>query len=110
MEKSLRYLEAPEPQIKNDSSDVYESQYAQTYAIYRQLIESGVRKEQARALLPLGTPTSFLWQISLRSLFNVFDQRLHPTAQEETRKVVQKMFNLAEEEFPHILAAYEEKQ
>lgn len=110
MEKSLRYLEAPEPQGERDSNDVYEQHYSQAYAAYRQLIESGVRKEQARAILPLGTPTSFLWLISLRSLFNVFDQRLHPSAQEETRKVVQKMFDLAKQEFPHLLATWEEKR
>lgn len=112
MEKSLRSLEP----LDLDGYDAYTSDddpfdpfldyrniYAAALKTYRELIEAGERKERARAALPLGTPTEFLWRISLRSLFNVFDQRLHPAAQEETRAVVQQMYDLAEKFYPNVL-------
>lgn len=118
MEKSLRYMEPMTlgeyvAYAKDDAFDPfhdYRGAYADALMTYKELVEAGERKERARAVLPLGTPTSFLWHISLRSLFNVFDQRLAATAQKETRNVVKRMYDLAKESFPNILAAYENKE
>lgn len=107
MEKSLRCLEAPDVM---SVAPQFRGHYAYDLGVYKTLVAAGVRKEQARAVLPLCTPTEFLWRISLRSLFNVFDQRLAPTAQEETREVVQQMFDHTEAEYPNLLAAWKESR
>ena len=111
MEKSLRYLKAPNlyDSPKDDPIDPfndYRGFYVDAVKMYNILIEAGERKEMARAVLPLCTPTEFLWRISLRSLLNVFEQRLAPTAQKETRAVVQQMFDLAEPYYPGILGEW----
>lgn len=105
MEKSLRYLTPPTLE-KNGEYDPYDEAYRESVTEYNLLVGSGERKERARGVLPLCTPTEFLWRISLRSLFNVFDQRLGRTAQEETRTVVKAMYNLAFEKYPLILSEW----
>ena len=111
MEKSLRYLSAPklDESRKDDPLDPfhdYRGVYVDALKIYNELIEAGERKERARAVLPLATPTAFLWKINLRSLLNVFDQRLDLCAQAETRAVVQKMYDLTAEYYPNIMSEW----
>lgn len=106
LEKSLRHIrpEALEFDALNDSMM---AAYAAAFAAYNAEIERGARKEQARAVLPLGTPTQFIWRLSLRSLFNVFDQRLSAEAQEETREVVDLMYDLTAPHYPKIFEELE---
>ena len=109
MEKSLRYLEPPKFD-KSGECDAYDEAYREAVAQYNLLVGTGERKERARAVLPLCTPTEFLWRISLRSLFNVFDQRLGKTAQEETRALVRTMYDLAFEKYPLVLTEWEREK
>tara|TARA_B100000686_G_C16780544_1_gene971528 strand:- start:1447 stop:2067 length:621 start_codon:yes stop_codon:yes gene_type:complete len=53
--------------------------------IYEELLEAGVAREQARAILPIGTYTEFYWTVNARSLFNFLSLRTAPDAQEEMR-------------------------
>lgn len=111
LEKSLRHIKFnPGAVYLGENDDVTDAAYTASFLAYNTLIEKGARKEKARAVLPLGTPTEFIWKLSLRSLLNVFDQRLSPEAQEETREVVEEMFNQTHAYFPHILDAWEEMQ
>jgi thymidylate synthase (FAD) len=61
--------------------------------IYKQLIELGVSKEQARTILPLNLNTTLIWTGSLYAFIRLCKQRLKPDAQQETRMVVQEMLN-----------------
>ena len=106
MEKSLRCLLPIGKWLRHDSKEnpVYTETYENARKLYFDLVESkGERKELARAVLPLATPTAFLWKINLRSLLNVFDQRLDLCAQAETRAVVQKMYDLTAEYYPNVM-------
>jgi thymidylate synthase (FAD) len=58
---------------------------------YQDLLDLGVAKEQARAILPLSLNTSFIWTGSLLAFLHFFKLRLKPDAQEETRNLA-KMF------------------
>lgn len=60
---------------------------------YEELLALGVSKEQARSILPLNLNTTFIWTGSLLAFFHLFELRLKPDAQEETRNVVQLMLN-----------------
>lgn len=77
--------------------------------IYQDMIELGVSKEQARCHLPLCLITKFIWTGSLLSFIHLFNLRLKPDAQKETRDVVQAMFdathNLDGQPFKHSLEA-----
>jgi thymidylate synthase (FAD) len=71
-------------------SDVIE--YCKT--AYKRLINLGVSKEQARTILPLNLNTSFIWTGSLLAFIHMFNLRIKPDAQQETREVAQKMLEL----------------
>lgn len=113
LEKSLRHVKlsagAVDWGVHVDDDDVTSAAYSASVLAYLTLLEKGARKEKARAVLPLGTPTEFIWKLSLRSLFNVFDQRLRDEAQEETREVVEEMFEQTREHFPRLLEEWERK-
>jgi thymidylate synthase (FAD) len=76
---------------------------------YKQLINLGVSKEQARTILPLNLNTTFLWTGSLLSFIHVFNLRLKSDAQQETREVVSEMLRLLKENgnFAESLKAFE---
>lgn len=60
---------------------------------YDHLISIGVSKEQARTVLPLNLNTTFIWTGSLAAFIHLFNLRLKPDAQAETREVAQKMLD-----------------
>lgn len=103
MEKSLRALAPAFRSPYTTDYPEYAAHYEEACNLYDKLVKSGERKEVARAVLPLCTPTAFLWKINLRSLLNVFDQRLNLCAQKETRETVQQMYDIAFKYFPNIL-------
>ena len=55
---------------------------------YNSLLQIGVSKEQARTILPLSLNTTFIWTGSLLAFKHLFDLRLKPDAQQETRELV----------------------
>jgi len=61
---------------------------------YQRLIELGVSKEQARTILPLNLNTSFIWTGSLLAFIHLFNLRIKPDAQQETRELAQMMLDL----------------
>lgn len=77
---------------------------------YDKLLELGVSKEQARSVLPLSLNTTFIWTGSLLSFFHLFNLRLKPDAQQETREVVAQMLELVKNiegnPFEHTLKAW----
>ena len=77
---------------------------------YNQLIELGVSKEQARTILPLNLNTTFIWTGSLLSFIHLFNLRLKPDAQQETREIVSEMLdcikNIEGNPFKHTLEAF----
>ncbi len=53
----------------------YENQCDDAAKLYRQMIEAGVAREQARFVLPPAFYTTFMWTVSLQSLLNFIDLR-----------------------------------
>jgi thymidylate synthase (FAD) len=76
-----------------------EAAYAACRAAYDALIQAGVAPEQARAVLPQATMTSWYWTGSLAAFARVCKLRLAADAQQETRLVAelidQKMHAIA---------------
>ena len=75
---------------------------------YKNAIESGMKREDARALLPLSTRTRFLWLLNLRELLHIAEERLTPAAQSMTREIVHTMVDLAGHSFPHVMEIWEQ--
>lgn len=76
---------------------------------YKQLINLGVSKEQARTILPLNLNTTLIWTGSLYSFIRLCKQRLKPDAQIETKEVVEEMLRQVKEKgiFNESLKVYE---
>ena len=77
---------------------------------YKNAIESGMKREDARALLPLSTRTRFLWLINLRELLHIAEERLTPAAQAMTQCIVGAMVDIAAQEFPHVIGYWKEQR
>lgn len=75
---------------------------------YNNMVEKGVAKELARTVLPLALNTTFVWTGSLLAYLHLFELRLKPDAQEETRIVVQNILDLVRQagKFEHTLKAW----
>lgn len=58
---------------------------------YRRLLAKGVKKEDARFLLPEATKTSLIMTINVRSLMNFLSLRLGKSAQWEIRKLAEQI-------------------
>ena len=87
----------------------YQAQLHQSLALYQQLVEQGVAKEQARAVLPLAIYTEFYWTVSLQALTNFIHLRKHPGAQYEIRLYADALESLTQLVVPvsytHLLAS-----
>lgn len=75
---------------------------------YRQLIEIGVSKEQARSVLPMSLNTKFRWTGSLLAFVHMCNLRLKKDTQKETRDLVQSMLDKVIEDgsFKYSLKAF----
>jgi len=58
---------------------------------YLELIGAGIKKEDARAYLPIGFETNFKFSCNFRELRHILQQRLDPHAQEEIREVCREI-------------------
>jgi thymidylate synthase (FAD) len=76
--------------------------------LYDFYIKEGIAKEQARMILPLSLYTTFIWTGSLQAYLNLFELRLKPDAQKETREIASQMLELVKltGKFNHTLNAW----
>jgi len=82
----------------------------QCSALYSELCDRGVAKEQARIILPLCLNTKFIWTGSLAAFLHLFDLRLKQDTQEETRDIakqmLQQILDIPGEPFKYTLEAF----
>ena len=98
-EVSRRYTSA---NIEFEESDNEQIAYAYRFALYayNNLLDAGVHREKARAVLPLGLMTTWLWSGSLYAYHNLCKQRLADDAQHETRFVAEQISDIMLEQYP----------
>lgn len=63
-------------------------------ALYSELCEAGVAKEQARIILPLSLETQFIWTGSLLAFLHFWGLRTKADTQQETRELAIQMLEL----------------
>jgi thymidylate synthase (FAD) len=94
--------QASEGQIDNQISAeiIYEKAVDNIVTCYKNLLELGVAKEQARLILPLSQYTTVIWTVSLQAILNFIDLRDHDHAQYEIREYAKVMRRYVERNFP----------
>jgi len=105
MEKSLRYCKAKDIKVFNPfDDDELKSRFATLIQaleqLYKDAIDKGVKKEDARVVLPLGLYTTYYIQFDLRNFMNFLDLRMDKATQWETRELATAMATIFSEQFP----------
>jgi len=72
--------------VAHATRDELAAVYAAAYAAYERLVEAGVARELARAVMPVGAYTEFYWTVNARALMNFVSLRSAETAQREIRR------------------------
>jgi thymidylate synthase (FAD) len=83
----------------------YEHSVIESYNTYKQLLELGVCREQARTVLPLSVMTEWYWSMSLEAAVHFCKLRTAPDAQAEIRELAVAMLSVIESLYPYSIAA-----
>lgn len=73
--------------------------------LYKEALEKGVAKEQARMLFPLSTKTTLYMTGSIRSWLHYIEVRTDPTTQKEHRDIALAIKDSISQEFPDLGSA-----
>ena len=84
------------------ASAVWQDFAARVAAAYQALRELGVRKEDARFVLPNAAATRIVVTMNFRELLHVFRLRISPEAQWEIRAACARMLELIYPHAPHV--------
>ena len=78
------------------------------YEVYKETIDHGVGREQAREVLPVAIMTKWVWKIDLKNLFHFLNLRTDSHAQKEIRDYAVIMERIVKEKVPLCHAAFVE--
>src|SRR5947209_8056650 len=99
-------FEPVDPELAETTREELRSVYEHAYATYERLVEQGVARELARAVIPVGAYTEFYWTLNARSLMNFISLRAAETAQREIRRYAEACERFLAEKMPVTHAAF----
>lgn len=89
-------------------SDRLEKHYQLGYEIYKEALNEGIAREQARLFLGgFGVYSRFVWKVNCRSLMNFLDLRTDKHAQWEIRQYAKVIYKIFEEKLPWTAEAFQ---
>ena len=91
--------------IGEENTQIMKTHWEQSISTYKDLLANGVKKEDARAILPSNTSTKMNITGSLQSWWDFFRLRMNPRAQNEVRVVANEIFNQLSSKFPSVFNA-----
>ena len=107
--------ELVDPIVYVDATDYYHGMRASTLllnhtmksiAVFENMIERGVCREQARMILPQNLYTEYYGTVNLNNLLKFIDLRTHDGAQWEIQKVAEACLEIATDLFPVTVGSY----
>jgi thymidylate synthase (FAD) len=93
-------------ELAEETRQELEALYQQAYATYARLVEKGVARELARAVMPVGAYTQFYWTVNARALMNFVSLRNAEFAQREIRRYAEAVETFFERQMPVTHAAF----
>src|SRR5436190_3688349 len=99
-------FEQVSPELAEETRQELEALYKEAYATYARLVEKGVARELARAVIPVGAYTQFYWTVNARALMNFVSLRNAEFAQREIRKYAEAVEAFFAEKMPVTHAAF----
>lgn len=102
-------------EIEKDRNQRFLFQNAMNFAgqRYMSMLESGIKAEDARYVLPEATKTSLTMTMNAREFFSMLNLRLSPKAQLEIRELAANMLDAARnynEQWNQLMSLYDEVQ
>ena len=112
-EESLRYCTALREyytplDLDGETATAWETQQESAFDFYETLVARGMKKEQARSVLPMGIYSRYYWTVNGSSLMNFLQLRLDHHAQWEIRQYAQTIFSLVKDTAPICFGEFEE--
>lgn len=107
-QSKLNKQSSAEPFQNRQLMDLYTTTCRKSFDVYTTMLENGVAREIARAVLPQSTYTEFYWKINLHNLLHYLRLRLAPEAQEEIREIAQLMYAHVKRLVPNVAQAFED--
>jgi thymidylate synthase (FAD) len=99
-------FEPVDPELAEATREQLAAVYRMAYDTYARLVEQGVAREVARAVLPVGAYTEFYWTVNARALMNFVSLRAAETAQREIRRYAEAIETFLEATMPVTHAAF----
>lgn len=96
------------PSMQGVTRDAYIASMNAAAKSYREMLDSGLKPEDARFVLPEATKTTIVVTMNCRSLFHLLDLRLGHRAQWEIRDLAGKIASLMVQEEPELMNVYYE--
>jgi thymidylate synthase (FAD) len=96
-----------DPTVVNSTLELIETTQREAFGAYHQMLEQGVAKELARAVLPVGMFSRMKWTVNLRALFNFLSLRNDDHAQREIRDYAVAVEQLAKGVVPVAFEVFE---
>ena len=99
-------FEPVDPELAERTREELREVYEHAYATYERLVEAGVARELARAVMPVGAYTEFFWTVNARALMNFLSLRAAETAQREIRRYAEACETFFADAMPITHAAF----
>jgi thymidylate synthase (FAD) len=99
-------FEPVEDHVRDEARREIEENAERAFEAYERMLEQGVAKEVARAVLPLSTYTKYYWSCNPRSLMHFCGLRNHESAQFEIREFAAAAESFLERLMPVTHAAF----
>jgi thymidylate synthase (FAD) len=99
-------FEPVDDELAERTRDELREIYEQAYETYERLVEAGVARELARAVMPVGAYTEFFWTVNARALMNFVSLRAAEAAQREIRRYAEAVEQFFAAEMPVTHAAF----
>jgi thymidylate synthase (FAD) len=96
---------------KRGVQHAFQRSFHNAYKEYASLLgkeDSGLARELARSVLPVGGYTELYWKANLKNFLHIARLRMDPHAQWEIREFAAAMYNLAKPLFPEACSAFED--
>jgi thymidylate synthase (FAD) len=99
-------FEPVDDDVRENAQREIEETATRAFQAYERMLEQGVAKEVARAVLPLSTYTKYYWSCNPRSLMHFCSLRNHEAAQYEIRQFAAAAETFLERHMPLTHAAF----
>jgi len=95
-------------EIDEIAKDIFNNSVELSLSWYKELVEMGVPKEDARSVLPIATKINMTMTVNLRTLLHIANLRAKADAQSEIRELTNMILEEAEKVAPITMGVWDE--